>query len=201
MKCPSCHGETPDDGAFCCRCGRSLAAQRPSRPGHPRALKVGTRAGWVAIVVVAVFVVAFGVNLRSAAQRGRIKRTASSIHDLTVAWEAGFKRSGSWCPPGWARATFDWGNLPPRVLAQYLPDFPGQLRLDDAWGRPFEFAVQCAPGQTEHFGIRSRGPDGEWATELARQGRTGFDHDLVMMDGEFVMDTERYVAQSDRRRQ
>ncbi len=193
MKCPSCRGETPPDGAYCCRCGRALAPRWP----RSQALKTGSLAAWLAIAVVCVFVVSVGVNIKSANQRGRVKRTMSDIRGITTAWDAAHQSSGSWCPPGWARARFDWGNLPPRVLARYLADFHRELPLVDAWGRPFEFAVGCAPGQTERFGIRSRGPDGEWATEMAAEGRTGFDHDVVMMDGEFVMDTERYVAQSD----
>lgn len=194
MSCPRCDRLTPDAGRYRCQC-RGLPATTRENPlvGNTRLLVV-TSVAVVVILLGAVFV----ANMRAATNRGRIKQTMSEIRTAGTAWASAREDGDTWCPPGWRLGSFEWGNLPPRALARHLePRYVVKFPTIDAWGRPYEFAVQCSSGRVERYGIRSRGPDGQWATELFRRGGIGFDHDIVLMDGRFVSEDlyEQYIAQ------
>lgn len=188
MNCPQCQGETPVGAAYCCQCAQPLDGDRRKK----------SRRSWrTALLLVIVPVLAFFLagmigNVQSAVERGRTKRTAADIRTIATAWETYATERGSVCPAGWYTAGFDWGNLPPRVVHGLLGRAARESlnTLTDGWGQPFEFAVSC---EDQSYGVRSRGPDGIWATDvMARAVATQYDYDIVFIDGCFCLGGKGY---------
>jgi hypothetical protein len=113
------------------------------------------------------------------------------MRTLAIAWQEYRQDHGTVCPPGWARGDYSWNNLPARALDRVVvPTYLTEFRSTDPWGNPYQFSVQCSPGEPEHFSIRSRGPDGAWAPDLEQPS----DYDIVWMDGGFMMNHDWYLA-------
>jgi len=197
MNCPQCGNGNPEGSKFCNQCGKACEPPPisvplpPARSTSPLGLYV---AGAVGILVMALLVAIVLSNLQSAKERGRVKRTMADVKTIATTWETYFIDHNTYCPRDGTVGTFAWGNISAETLRQVLcPTYIQNLPTDDAWGRPYQFAVRCVDKDLQFYGIRSAGPDGLWAPDKKAYNAGQFqDYDVVLINGAFLMSPEGY---------
>jgi len=146
--------------------------------------------------VITVPLVIFGIiaaiavpNFMSAVDRSRIRQTMTDMRSLGTAWEAYSVDHGTVCIPGATRGKRTWGNVPAEIVKKaFCPDYIRVFPSRDAWGRSFQFYVDCQDEKKASYGIRSAGKDGIWSnTDDPAAKKTRRDYDIVYSDGQFII--------------
>lgn len=197
MNCPHCSHGNPEGSKYCNQCGKlceplpivrlAPSPRSSSLTGVYIAVGIGIVVlGWMASVVL--------LNVQSARDRGKLKRTMADVKTIATCWETYFVDTNTYCPRDGTVGTFTWGNMPVQTLRQMLcPTYIQSLPSQDGWGRPYQFAVRCVDKDLQFYGIRSAGPDGLWAPDKKAYNAAQFqDYDIVIINGSFLMSPEGY---------
>jgi hypothetical protein len=197
MNCPHCAHGNPEDSKFCNQCGNAfipipVAGPAPlERSSYAWGAYIG---GGMAMLFLGWIVSAVLLNMQSAMERSKLKRTLADVKTLANVWETYFVDHNTYCPRDGTMGTFAWGNIPSETLQQMLcPTYISSLPTIDAWGHPIQFAVRCMDKDHQYYGIRSAGPDGLWAPDKKAYNADQFhDYDVVLINGAFLMSAEGY---------
>ncbi|MCC6128795.1 MAG: type II secretion system protein GspG [Acidobacteria bacterium] len=161
------------------------------------------RTGTARIVVLAVtvgfggFVVGVAIpNIRAAAERSKVRETMWKMHSIATAWESLATDHDSYCPRGHAISRYRWDNISGDTLRRWVePTYIKSFPLTDAWGRPFQFAVECGEPKQGSYAIRSMGRDGIWFDDPQYEGSgVATDYDIVFANGGFFLGDRAYRA-------
>jgi len=198
MNCPHCAHENPQKSRFCNRCGKPLIAPptvASSLIVHRRDTPWGAYGGWGFLILLsALLTAAVLTNYLKGVDRRRAKRTLADIKTMAVTWETYYVDHKTYCLRDGTAGRFAWGNISYDALQRMLcPAYIRHLPADDAWGRPYQFAVRYADTGHQFYGIRSAGPDGLWAPDKKPFNADQFqDYDIVLITGAFLMSPEGY---------
>jgi hypothetical protein len=161
---------------------------RQSDGSEGRHVVLGAVIFGVALLVVALLAAVAVTDVREAEKRGRVRRTMADMRSIGVAWENYGEARGTFCPPGALKGRPRWGNLSTEMLKRmvcpaYIKVFPER----DAWGRPFQFYLDCRDEKRASYALRSAGRDGIWANDkdpVMKAKRR--DYDIVYANGDFI---------------
>jgi general secretion pathway protein G len=143
----------------------------------------------VVIGIIGILVAMATINYMSALNKARQKKTMADIRTIAAAWEAraadvrGYNAAGAFSYPA---AALDSTTL----SSMLIPNYARALPMKDAWGTPFEFAVDVAAsaGSASRYAIRSAGRDRVFESAAYEPGQTtDFDRDVVFSNGTFIV--------------
>lgn len=182
---------------FCAFCGTPVDAVsyapcpscgRPRNGAPQPAVKGGTNAVTIVIVVLAVVLVVVAImgifaaiaipNLLTAMQRSKQKRTMADIRTVATAVEA------------YATDNKKYPDDVEKVVPTYIKVLP---RVD-GWGHPIRYLCWNSEGGTDctSYAIGSAGKDGQFEHDDLKEylnsggATTNFNADIVYSDGKFI---------------
>lgn len=116
------------------------------------------------------------------------KQTMTSMKTIAVAWESYFNDFGTYCTSGKSSPELKWENISPKeVQALLVPLYIKNLPVQDGWGNPLQFAVQCLPKGGGSYAMRSSGSDKAWDAGAYASGSSSLkpEKDIVFTNGQF----------------
>ena len=143
----------------------------------------------IVVGIIGILVAMAVINYTAAMNKARSKKTMADIRTIAAAWEAratdvrGYNAAGAFSYPAAPINSF-------MLRSMLVPNYARELPMKDAWGTPFEFAVDQAPGAGAaiYYAIRSAGSDREFETDPYEPEQTSdFKRDLVFSNGTFIV--------------
>ncbi len=146
------------------------------------------------LIVVAILglLIAIGVPMwLNSLNRAKQAQTMANMREIASAWEA---RAADYRAYNAAGAKFQMPSVAlaaPKVETLLVPTYLRALPRRDAWGHPFDFAIdKQAPGTATQYAIRSPGRNGKLDGGKKKKYTIGtttrFDCDIIYANGVFI---------------